>query len=296
MAGRTEEELEQEQIEQENEKARERGDFVDDDDPPADDDKGEDADEADPPAGEKEDEPRAPVPYARFKEVNTKAEAERDARIRAEAERDLLLQRGKEGVPAPAAPTPPVDVRALRRKAREALLEGDIDKASELDDKADEEISRLAEERAVQRSEQSNAARDLAAAASRVTAKYPFLDSNGDDADQDAIEMVIAMRNANIQRGMSPGEALEKAGEKVGKLYAKEAPEPAEDDRNKARTQEALRRSARAGLTQPPPTAGGRGERGRGSTTDVDDVATLSDEEFRKLPEKEKARRRGDIV
>lgn len=292
---------------------RARGDFVDDDPP------NDDPNDDDPNDGKKvgEDEPKDPpeddagkkgddedddrksraVPYARFREVNEDS-LRKDGEI-AELRRQLANAGNRQ--PPPEEPKP-VDIRALRKAARDAMLEGDTEKAAELDAQADEEISRRSRSEAVAEMEQRNAIRDLNAAANRMIQKYPFLDSQSEDADEEAIDLVIAARDANIRKGMALAEALEKAADKIGRLFSKEggdgggkkedAGDPAGD-----RARQAITRNAAAANRQPPPPTGGRGERGRVTESgDKINVAAMSDEEFRALPEAEKARIRGDFV
>lgn len=292
---------------------RARGDFVDDDppndDPPDDDPNdgkkvGEDEPNTTPADddGKKPDDDRRPPPYSRFKEVTVERDEERAARLRLEGENAALRRQLETGGKPPPEPTAPVDIRALRKAARDAMLEGDTEKAAELDAQADEEISRRSRSEAVAEMEQRNAIRDLNAAANRMIQKYPFLDSQSEDADEEAIDLVIAARDANIRKGMAPAEALEKAADKIGRLFSKEggdgggkkddAGDPAGD-----RARQAITRNAAAANRQPPPPTGGRGERGRVTESgDKINVAAMSDEEFRALPEAEKARIRGDFV
>lgn len=298
---------------------RERGDFVDDDEG-GEGDGGEviandgapakPGEKEAPTAGEGEegvtdgDDKDRRVPYSRFREVNEAVVSEREARIRAETELRLM----REGKIAPPTPTPaapePVNIGNLRREAKQALMEGDIDKSLELDAQADAELERRAEQRAVERMERDNAIRreeeertELNQVGARVMAKYPFLDQNHADTNPEAIEDVVALRNGYIAKGMKPGAALEKAADTIAKSLGFEA-DPAKgnkDDPVKTRQQEGIARSAKAAVQQPAVPLVGRGERGRSTVAEID-IAKLSDDEFRALPEAERARQRGDTV
>lgn len=282
---------------------RERGDFVDDDDSPDDGkkaaaeddapkDEGDDSDD-----GKKDDEDRKPPPYSRFKAVTVERDEERTARLRLEGEVAALRRQLESGGKPPPAPEPPVDIKALRKQARDAMLEGDTEKAAELDNQADEEMQRRADERAAQRIAHELAMSDLRRTAEQIAAEYPFLDSNSPDADPDAIDLVVAQRDVNIRNGMSMAEALAKAAKKVGKMFAPAAKDDkGGDDPAGERTKQAILRSAKAANAQPAAPAGGRGDRSRVQSGEPLDVSKLSEEEFAKLPEKERAIARGDFV
>lgn len=277
---------------------RERGDFVDEDEkaPSKDDEKvaakadAEDGEGVEDGDGEGEDR-GTKIPYPRFKEVNERA-------LRLEGENAELRRRIEAGGKQPAAPeAPPVDIKTLRKQARDAMLEGDTDKAAELDAQADEALALQAEERAVARVQQANAVTDLNRAAERIAKRYPFLDSTSDDADQEAIELVVAARDALIRKGRSLADALEEAADKVAKMHGGKSKEKDDgDDPAAQRERQAVARGAKAANAQPALPAGGRGERGRIQSGAEIDVSKLSDEEFSKMPEKERAIARGDFV
>lgn len=302
---------------------RERGDFVGDDDDEdegtgtdkdgdggkagtdADDGKGKDKggsdddadDDADGDAGASDGEKRT-VPYGRFKEVN-------DRNIELEDEnRRLKAGQGGGGKKEDVDENDPANITdpaKLRKMARDALLEGDTEKAAQLDSRADD----ILVERAADRVERRNAQKEINDAAAIAREKYPWLDHNNTKArDPESIAEVVALRDTYIARGMKPGAALTKAADKVAKTRDDYEAED-EDDKGKGkgkgdgknpeeeRTQRAIRRGAKAADAQPP-VIGGKGN--RTGEVDVPDVAKMTDKQFRDMPEEERARARGDTL
>lgn len=271
----------------------------DDDD---DEDEGDDADD--------EDKGSKHVPHARFNEVNEKRiRAEERARL-LEEENARLKGGGKAKESDGEEETPAVDLKALRKQRNEALMEGDSDKAAELDEQIDAEVERRAVEKAAAAAETSiltrQARQEFAGAVAESIEKYPFLDAKGEQANAKAIAEVVEWRDFYIAKGKSPAEALRQAVGKVGPQYApkKGGKADADDDddgdegddgaesRAALRRKLALRRNADAANRQPA-RPGGVGERSSAAKLKVED---LSDDEFDKLPEKAKRELRGDAM
>lgn len=296
-----------EKAEQEAEaKRKARGDYVDDTDDP---------DALKTIAGEDDDKPHEKaVPYARFNEVATERDREREDRIRTEGERDALRRQLEGGGAAtPAAKKDAVDVEALRDQANEAMIEGDTDKANTLRRQANaaerEQLLNEATEKAVARIRAEDGQREIATAARAVCKAYPFLDSNNAaEQDPEAIEQVVALRDSYMRKGDTPGEALTKAADRVGKLILRERAiaakgnghddddEPAPKRRDPAadRTTQAIVRGASAAARQPAPPIGGKGD--RAAQMKDPDPSKMTDAEFEKLTPAEKSRLRGDVV
>jgi hypothetical protein len=240
------------------------------------------------------------VPHARFNEVNSKLQEERDRRIAAETEARVLREQGAAAAGKGADKgAESVDLKDLRKQHHQAMMEGDEDKALELADKIDGEVSRQAEERALARFEQREQERQITNTAAAVIEKYPFLNSNGAEANKEAIADVIDMRDVYIARGKTPADALRLAAEKIGKQYAKADDGDDDDKGNKGnaadeRNKQAITRNAAAASAQPPRADGGKGQRTT-RATEVD-VSQMDDTKFRSLPKEEKRKLRGDVV
>lgn len=134
-----------------------------------------------------------------------------------------------------------VDLSDLVRQRDEALYSGDADKAHELsmkiisiqDQRAEERAVAKIEEREANKTAQEKQQDEITDALSRANAlveKYPFLNPDSQNANQVAIDLVVAQRDALMRDGVSFGEAIEQAVAKVAPLFAKEpTPNPSEE-------------------------------------------------------------------
>jgi hypothetical protein len=263
--------------------------------------------------------------------------AERDRAISAALK---LAEKQAEQAAAPAAKKeePPAydfagkrkEIATMRREANKLLLEGEEDKAGEIQDRMDaaqDEITAKLQEQAETRAEQRAAVRVAAAleedrAASAIAEgfeKYPFLSDTNKDVEhnKEALADVIMYRNRYANEGMSLSAALRKAIAKVGPMYAEEgadekpskpkkrpAEEDDEDDNARASVNKTIlkrireRRLANAKIEkhQPPQTGKlGTAHRERLDVTQLD-VEGMTDKEFDELPEDIKKQLRGDRV
>ena len=248
-----------------------------------------------------DDEKPRMVPHARFNEVNESLKAEREARLRLEEE--LARARGAGAVqpeaPADAKQDAGFDFEQADQRYTDALYEGDTEKARQIraEIRAAEraEFERLAEEKAearvmerLARQEQEQARSELEQVAAKITAKYSFLDSDSADADADAIGEVVALRDVYMARGDSPAEALNKAADRIAALNGVTG-KPGSPSSNKL-TGEQIQRNLEREQKIPPR------DRGVGERANRIDYANLSDAEFEKLSDAEKAKARGDFI
>lgn len=236
------------------------------------------------------------VPHARFNEVNEALKQERAERLRLEEE--LARARGTQQAQQPAQPGAPkpdeFDFKAARKQLREAIYEGDDAKAEQLEEEIDRQTelkqARIAEQRAQDLLQKERAAQQQAEAVTAVESavakayeSYPFLDIGSDQANQDAIDEVVALRNLYISRGKAPAVAIADAVAKVAPRYSGE-PAPKADSAKSI--QQNLERERRI-----PPMPQGVGERARKV-----DYEKLSEDEWDRLSDDEKRRARGDFV
>lgn len=233
---------------------------------------------------------------ARLGEERTKAQQERDERIRLETENRLLRESQKK------PEEPKVDIRALRKASKDALSEGDVDKSIEIDEQIEAELDRRRRAELTQEITAKVTAdvttsyenRALAKAAAQVVKDYPFLDNRSPEADQEEIEHVLILRRGYEQDGLPPAEALEKAVRVVVKGHAKAAA-GGDDDLARRRQALATSRGAATARMQPAVANAGKGARATGDVV-VTDVSKLTDEELKALPKSEIARLRGDVI
>ena len=247
------------------------------------------------------------VPHSRFHEVNESLKREREERLRLEEENARL--KGAAPKPEEQKPEKPAtyDFDAAEDRYMAAILDGDADKAKEIrreiraeelklfESKAGQDAKKAAEEE-LQKRDQSAETERLQKVLNDVLTKYPFLNNDSEEANQDAIEDVIARRDYYLRKGMSPSKAVAAAVEKVAPRYAPEAKDDGDDGKDKPvkdkpnLSKEKIERNVER-QKQIPAVMPGVGERGK----DVD-YADLSEDEFDALPESEKRKARGDFV
>jgi hypothetical protein len=243
------------------------------------------------------------IPKGRFDEVNEERKALAEQLAQATAALAALTA-GTKTAPAkePAADDPPAfNLKAAMRERLQALASGDDDRALELDEQIQEHTLQQAKAAARQELEASQAtmtqqqqAAALKATAAEMKQLYPQLDEKGAEADQDAIDFVVARRDRLIAEGKPAHEALRQAVVVAAKRFGLDGDgtAPTKDDPAAARLLAARQRNAAAAAAQPP-ELGGKGN--RATATARVDIEKMTDEEFAALPEAEKKRLRGDV-
>lgn len=198
------------------------------------------------------------IPRARFDEVNAKLHAERE---RAEAAERRLAE--IEAAKPPPAAENAVDIKALIKESKVAMMDGDLDRAAEIDFKIYQEQQRASRAEADEKFSQQMAKREMQSAMQSVFAKsveaYPFLDHRADGANAVAIAEVIEWRDFYAAKGIPGHVALEKAVAKVAPGYASADPAPA--PLVDPRKGNALARNAADAMAQPPAQVAGVGNR-----------------------------------
>lgn len=249
---------------------------------------------------EEKPEAKAPanIPKARFDEVLSQRNAERERR---EAlEREIQELRNGTAKPAeakagePAQPDAGSDIKTLEKQYIELLMDGKDDEALDLRIKINQQLIAQAEQQAEQRvtarQSQQQMAAELSKASAEVVEAWPYLDS---DEGAEALELIIAKRNALIAAGDKPADALRKAANLIAPRFAPESDEhqakaePKKDERLKA----AIQRNLKDSELQPPNLTG---VGNRAMDTVKKDVTKMTEEEFEALPESVKRQMRGD--
>lgn len=237
------------------------------------------------------------VPHSRFNEVNETLKAERAARLLLEEE--LARSRGASTKDEPAKPKAEpeaFDYEAAEDQYAAALLDGDRTLAKQIrasirqQEKKDyvaqaEQAADARYSQNRQQDEQKRAKTESEAALAKAYTAFPFLDSGNESANEEAIEEALALTNHYVGKGMSIGEALTAATEKVGPRYApagKDTPaaKPAADIAKN------LERESRI-----PPAAAGLGAR----ATQLD-VSRMTEADIRKLSPEDEATLAGDVL
>lgn len=260
--------------------------------------------------GGKKGGPPKTIPYGRFSK-----EVAKNADLAAENER-LRKAAGVTEEAEEAADEEEVEQFDHDAKEKEYLVavsQGDFDTATALRKEINAQLKAEAKAEAsadaiqiVGRAEQQ---KNFTSAVNDTLKKYPWLDDKGDEADEEAIESVVALRNHYIHtQGLAPAEALRKAADKVakGRTAAESAEEEGEEGEGaeklspeqkrvraeKERKREATRKGVDAQGKQPPALKG-KGDRGHEGGTGKA-VEDMTDEEFDKLSEADKKKARGD--
>lgn len=241
---------------------------------------------------------RPPIPYDRFKEVNT-AKKEAQARVVAlEAE----LAAAKAGPATPTAPEQPAfDFAAKETEYIQLALDGRAAEAVAL--RAEIDATRMAAMRAeltkdVSRTtsttltaEQTKAQID--SLAEKYAEQYPALDGEHAEFNELAVADFEAFYIGYMQGGTPPIAAFERAVKTAAKLHGLDTPPVAEPVKEPVTPKRDVTPKA-APLAQPPPTTAGSGGASAGATQRS--VAEMTDAEMDALPAATLARLRGDFL
>lgn len=200
-------------------------------------------------------------------------------------------QSGDEETENEADEPEPFDFDAKERDYMSAVYEGDQDKAIEIRREINGELRNQAEGTARQTLNQRQMEQSLGQVAAQAVEDYPFLNSEAEGANADAIEMTLSLRQSYEAGGKAPHEALAAAVKKVGPLFA---PKDTGDTTSSTQQADRVRRNAQASASQPPSLKGGGvGDRAADA---LPDITEMTEEQFEALSERDKARLRGDVV
>ncbi|WP_067586416.1 hypothetical protein [Endozoicomonas ascidiicola] len=255
------------------------------------------------PAAEAEPEPVAaaePEPEPEQPQSVTVPKARLDKALR---DKRMLEQQLQQYQQQPAAPAPddkadaasqlPVETQSedlpSNKEIAEALLDGDLDKYSEMMAKRDairdqKLIQQVTQTVPQQLTEQQNrqAFTDVRV---DLETKYEFLDSNSENFDPEITETIIGFSGAYQRQGYTAADSLQMATEKVLKVEKPElfhveqstpAPNPKVDKVKQERMN--IDQKIAAAAAQPPRVQSGDVS----EVNSVPDFATMSDEEFDK--------------
>jgi len=247
------------------------------------------------------------IPKSRFDEQVGKERAGREAAERRAAE--LERQQGQIVRNADLTKAS-ARVQELRKLERAAVVDGDEEKAAQFSSEADRLNVLIATE---QSKDLSNAAKDraledmrLELTVERIEEKYPALNENSDDFDQDLTDDVLDKQRGYMERErLTPSKALAKAAEYVmSRRTAATVIEAAAEKTGLSAAAKGLdRKTAAVGKNidaskrQPASVkqAGADSDK-HGQTSATPDAGDMTFEEFGALPESTKAKMRGDFV
>lgn len=230
--------------------------------------------EDEPLAEEKPEDDQRAVPQVRFNQVYAENKALKERLAELENESTAEVKRAEQ-----------VDIKALRREANEALIEGDMDKLEAAQDKIDAELLRQAEINAESRMTQRQELESFQRKAAELMTEYSVL--NSETGNPDAISMVVELRDAYIAKGMRMTQALETAAKKVAPLFSSKEAKSAETTETvpDQRKLEAVKRGAETS-NRIPAQGGGVGNR----SLPVKGEENYSQKEWDNLPQAERDR------
>lgn len=235
------------------------------------------------------------IPLARVREMVEKARKEGAESAKASGE---------------AVQVPEFDLKAKLAERNQLMLEGEVEKATEIDLQIEEHRTRVAAATAQARVEAANEATSLQKVVKRVQRDYQALsDAKGNkEYDPEAVQDVLRLRNSYIQEGMAPASALQKAADRYfgkkgvkpkGKSSEGETEEEGDDKKTRRLSLRQRMELQRQRQKRQPGATGKTGTPNGGSKMlDIDglDPEELSDEELDSLTPAQLARLDGSIV
>jgi hypothetical protein len=240
----------------------------------------------------------AKIPKERFDEVNERMKI-------AERERDELKERlnsvveEKREEPEPE----PFDYKAKEQEAMDAMLEGDAEKYSainqEIRQAEKDEYVREAEKIANQGDLQVQEAATFDEVGAKIERDFPQFVEDGDSYNAKAREELMDLYVGYAKSGLyTRAQALQRAADKAAKIHDLIRPDDNSGTEETADNVVNIKKSnpkqkAAVSNSQPPSMesrAAGTGDEPRV------DIMSMSDEEFDSLPESTKRRARGDLL
>lgn len=250
----------------------------------------------------------ARIPKARFDEAVGKERAAREAAEQrlAEAERKLR-EREVEQVKTVEFDKMEEAIAELEKKHTKLLLDGNEDEAAKVMKEIRLSERRLSvaegEARAVARVSENLERERLEVAVAQLQDKYPVLNDQSEQYDDDITEFVLSKQRALMAReNLTPSVALKRAAEEVMKRFVAPETKPEVTGLDAAaevteRKQAQVAKNLDTARRQPPSMKDtGLDSDKAGQTTQLPDAAKMTEAEFSALPETVKARMRGDII
>lgn len=241
------------------------------------------------------------IPRERFNEAITKERAKAEAaQARArELEERLATQQVSEDI----AESQKV-LKDLIKQRNSLLGDGEMDKASEVDEKIFDLQSAIADKKAQSKLElaKEEAKEEIRydAVVSKIELEHPQLNPDAEEYDTELVAEVRAlMRGYQAELRLSPSAALQRAANRLfGKAKAAATEEPAKtEEAGVRRKAEATTRNINVSKAQPASTREvGLDHDKRGGGLDAKTVIKLPQEEFAKLGEDVLAKLRGDSL
>jgi hypothetical protein len=248
------------------------------------------------------------IPKSRFDEAVNKEREAREAAERRAQELERRLQEAAGKKQDEEVQRIEGEVEALEVQYQELLLDGKTAEAAKVMKQirlAERQIATAeAENRARATTAQAIEADRLEAAIARMESDHPEFNPESENYDEDLVSLVLAKQRTLVQGGMSPSQALTKAGKEVSERFLvkqKEAPKE-EDAKGLAaaakqvdRQKEAVTKAIEAQKAQPASTKEVGVDSDKLGAKELPDVTKLTVDEFDALPEATKARLMGNL-
>jgi hypothetical protein len=260
-------------------------------------------DEEDEEIEEEVEEPKkAPkIPKGRLDKALRQRDEYKERSLWLEEQLEKLIEQGskkQEEVKVPELP--PYDFEGAEEQYAILLIEGETTKAAklrrEIDNAREQRFAQLLaeiEERAIDKATKtSSAATENAkfqALIENYENKFPFLDSENDLYNEEAVDTVNTLLAGYVAKGMTKSEALKKAVDKVAPMFKKEIETTKKS--SKERQIEANKKIANTIKSQPAKTKSSASSK---IDTSKLDISKMSERDFAKLTPRELKALRGD--
>jgi hypothetical protein len=201
---------------------------------------------------------------------------------------------------ATASAKPAVDIHALSKQHGEALLDGDLDKAADINDEIIAAISQNPVAPPPMDIDsiyaEVEAKLEFKAAIATVFGAHPELDHDSDQFDEDLNAEAMVFQQAYLNQGHSPAEAVHRASKAAITMLRPELLATKEAPAKPAAVPRATNVKGNVAASNAQPPKMDQGESGGTTSSQMVDITKLTDEEFDALPEATRARMRGDLV
>ena len=188
-------------------------------------------------------------------------------------------------------------MRALSKQRNEAVLDGDLDKAAEIDEQLHAATQQIASEPIDMDALEARveAKMELKTTLTSVFKEYPQLDTDSDVFDEDLNAEALVFQSAYLNQGYLPAEAVRRAANAAVRVVRPELLTETAEPKAAVKTRKTnVKDNVEASNAQPPKM--NQGESGGKTSSEMVDITKLTDEEFDALPEATRARMRGDLV
>jgi len=251
-----------------------------------------DAEETPEPVAEEDD---IKIPKDRFDEVNDRMKKAEEKVHSLETQLETVIEEKSEPEPEP------YDYKAKEKEAMDAMLEGDSEKYSainqEIRDQEKADLLREAKKLAAKGDQQLQETLTFEEAGTKIEAEFPAFVEGSETYNAEAREELMDLFVGYAQSGnYTRVQALQRAAAKAAKIYSlaplSEAVEDVPDNVVDIKPTD-VKEKAKAANKQPPAMEA----RAEGTSEEPRiDFNSMSDEEFEALPESTKRRARGDFL